>query len=54
MWDLLHPYFYDRDMIVSTISIQGVMTLAKGTFWWGQIREIAEGYGIWGDQECSD
>ena len=41
-------------MLVSPSSVLGVMALARGTFGWGQIRKIAEGYGIRGGQDCSD
>ena len=41
-------------MLVSPSSVLGVMALARGTFGWGQIRKIAERYGIWGGQDCSD
>ena len=54
LWALFRPYFKVRSMLVSTRSVLSVMALARGTFGWGQIREIAEGYVIRGGQECSD
>ena len=54
LWALFLPYFQVRSMLASTRYVLSVMALARGTFGWGQIRKIAEGYGIRGGQDCSD
>ena len=40
-------------MVVSPSSVLGVMTLARGNFGWGHIREISKVYGIRSGQEYS-
>ena len=54
VWALLYPYFQGRAMLVSPESVLGFMALARVTFGWGQIRNIAERYGIRGGQDFSD
>ena len=53
VWALLYPYFQGLTMLVSPSYVLGVMALARVTFGWGNIRQISEGYGIQGGQDCS-